>query len=126
VIEQLQGEKIVSRRRGFTVDACTASVSASEETPGVVGLPVGEKVRTSPTTVCRRGTGGDLLPTCAGACQSSCSAAIEAQARRGLDRTGLRLGGRDARALLRSCARTCTNECQKSGKAHDYSVPFRP
>jgi hypothetical protein len=126
VIEQLDGEKIVARKRGFTVDSCVATVDAREETPGVVGLPVGEKVRTSPTTVCRRGTGSDLLPTCAGACQSSCAKAIEAQAAMGLERTGLRLGGRDARSLLRRCARDCTQECQKSGKAHDWSVPFRP
>jgi hypothetical protein len=125
-IERLDGEKVVSRRRGFTVDACTAALSAADESAALAALPPSEKVRTSSTTACRRGTGADLLPTCAGACQASCAAAVEGQAARGLDRTGLRLGGRDARSVLRRCARDCTSECQKSGKAHDYSVPFRP
>ncbi len=45
VIEQLDGEKVVSRKRGFTVDTCVASARQSEETPSFRFLPVGEKVR---------------------------------------------------------------------------------
>jgi hypothetical protein len=44
-IEQMQGEKVVSRQRGFTVDSCVSAIAASEETPEFNGLAVREKVR---------------------------------------------------------------------------------
>jgi hypothetical protein len=43
-IEQMEGEKVVSRSRGFTVDSCVSAVLASQETPEFNGLPTGEKV----------------------------------------------------------------------------------
>jgi hypothetical protein len=40
----MEGEKVVSRSRGFTVDSCVSAVLASQETPEFNGLPTGEKV----------------------------------------------------------------------------------
>ncbi|EFJ45471.1 hypothetical protein VOLCADRAFT_105916 [Volvox carteri f. nagariensis] len=44
LIEQLQGEKIISRKKGFTVDACVGPVEVTQETPQFQGLPTGDKV----------------------------------------------------------------------------------
>lgn len=43
-IERMDGEKVISRSRGFTVDSCVSAVLASQETPEFNGLPTGEKV----------------------------------------------------------------------------------
>jgi hypothetical protein len=43
-IEQMQGEKVVSRSRGFTVDTCVSGKAANEETPMFNGLSTGAKV----------------------------------------------------------------------------------
>jgi hypothetical protein len=45
VIEQLSGEKVVSRARGFTVDTCVSAIPQVAETPEFQGLPTGDKVR---------------------------------------------------------------------------------
>lgn len=45
VIEKLNGEKIVSRKRGFTVDTCISVIPQELETPEFQGLPTSEKVR---------------------------------------------------------------------------------
>lgn len=45
VIEQLSGEKVVSRARGFTVDTCVSAIPQAAETPEFQGLPTGDKVR---------------------------------------------------------------------------------
>lgn len=45
-IEQMQGEKVVSRSRGFTVDTCVSGKTANEETPIFNGLSTGAKVGT--------------------------------------------------------------------------------
>lgn len=45
-IEVMQGEKVVSRSRGFTVDTCVSGKTASEETPMFNGLSTGAKVGT--------------------------------------------------------------------------------
>jgi hypothetical protein len=44
VIEQLDGSKVVARKRGFTVSACISAIPQSQETPEFQGLPTGEKV----------------------------------------------------------------------------------
>lgn len=45
VIEQLNGNKVIARKRGFTVNTCISAIPQSEETPEFQGLPTGEKVR---------------------------------------------------------------------------------
>lgn len=46
-IEQMDGEKVLSRQRGFTVDSCVSAIAADSETPEFNGLSTGEKVRHS-------------------------------------------------------------------------------
>lgn len=41
----MQGEKVVSRSRGFTVDTCVSGKTASEESPIFNSLSTGAKVR---------------------------------------------------------------------------------
>lgn len=56
LIEQLDGEKVVARKKGFTVETCVGAVDVNQETPQFQGLPSGDKVgfagRTCPR--CRR------------------------------------------------------------------------
>jgi hypothetical protein len=40
----MQGEKVVSRSRGFTVDTCVSGKTASEESPMFNGMSTGAKV----------------------------------------------------------------------------------
>lgn len=42
---QLDGEKVVSRSRGFTVDTCVSAVDEEMESPEFQGLPPGDKVK---------------------------------------------------------------------------------
>jgi hypothetical protein len=44
-IEQLDGEKVLSRSRGFTVDTCVSAVDEAMESPEFQGLSTGDKVR---------------------------------------------------------------------------------
>ena len=48
-IEQRDGEKIVSRRKGFTVTACVGVAAASQETPQFQGLSSADRVRRAGT-----------------------------------------------------------------------------
>lgn len=41
----MDGEKVISRQRGFTVDSCVSAIAADSETPEFNGLSTGEKVR---------------------------------------------------------------------------------
>jgi len=43
--EVLDGDKVVSRLRGFTVETCVGAIDASQEGPQFQGLPSGGKVR---------------------------------------------------------------------------------
>ena len=52
LIEKLDGEKVVSRRKGFTTTACTAALAASRETPEFQFIPVGEKMRLAGNEQC--------------------------------------------------------------------------
>ncbi len=44
LIEQLNGEKVVARKKGFTVETCVGAVDVNQETPQFQGLPSGDKV----------------------------------------------------------------------------------
>jgi hypothetical protein len=54
LIEVLDGNKVVSRKKGITTTACTAAVAASRESPDFQGLPAGEKVRLAGNQQCVR------------------------------------------------------------------------
>jgi hypothetical protein len=125
LIEQLDGEKIVARKRGFTVDACTGVVPASRETPGFAGLSPGEKVEASGNSVCRRAAGTELKPACVTACSSSCAASLDAYEQVLEKTSGYRLAASDRARIAKNCQRSCAVECNKSGKAHDFAAPYK-
>ena len=54
LIENLDGERVLSRKRGFTTTVCTAALGQSEETPEMQFLPIGEKVRLAGNQKCRK------------------------------------------------------------------------
>jgi hypothetical protein len=65
VIEDLEGEKIVARRRGLTVNSCVSAVREADETPSFRSLPAGDKVDIiEGNKVCRAEKGQDLKAAC--------------------------------------------------------------
>lgn len=54
LIEKLDGEKIVSRRKGITTVVCTSALPAALETPEVQFLSLGEKARLAGNAQCRK------------------------------------------------------------------------
>lgn len=51
-IERRDGEKIVSRRKGFTATACVAVSAAARETPQFQGLSAAERVCSRSRVLC--------------------------------------------------------------------------
>jgi hypothetical protein len=88
VIEVLQGEKILSRKKGFTVTTCVSTVAAAEESPAFNGLPVGEKIFQSPRNLCVKQESLDLATACSAACSSACERSVEEYNRADQDLTG--------------------------------------
>ncbi|WIA09282.1 hypothetical protein OEZ86_011865 [Tetradesmus obliquus] len=124
-IEQMEGEKVVSRSRGFTVDSCVSAVLASQETPEFNGLPTGEKVQAGDGLLCKRATGPDLNKACKQSCASACGDALARYEERMFAETGFKLEPKERERVLRNCRHSCSYECTKSGKAHDFVVPYR-
>lgn len=125
LIEQLEGEKIVSRKRGFTVDTCVSSVKQAEETPQFQGLPTGEKVKAGASLVCRQHASEDLKGCCKVSCGDACAAALEAYATTSRRETGLELDAKDKARMQKLCSRQCAYECSKGGRTYDFVVPYR-
>lgn len=75
VIEELDGEKIVARRRGITVNACASCTRQRDETPQFQTLPPEERAAVS-GEVCRADRGQDLEPLCISACKRACDASL--------------------------------------------------
>jgi hypothetical protein len=123
----LDGEKIVSRRKGFTVDTCTAAISvADEDRQGVsiIGVPVGQKMRMAAAdkTVCRKVDGPDLKGVCAVSCDASCSATVEQYVAESARETGISVDDAVRARVLKSCVRDCRSECAKPGKNFNFIV----
>jgi len=128
LIEVLDGEKIVSRKRGFTVDACVTALSVEDEDalgPQFQGLPTGEKVRIAGSLICNRSEGSELKVTCASSCEMSCSSAVSRYVQESSERTGIAVEDKVRERVLKSCVRDCKSECSKPGKAFDFTVPSR-
>ncbi|KAF5834961.1 hypothetical protein DUNSADRAFT_8110 [Dunaliella salina] len=121
-IEKLDGEKIVSRKRGITVDTCVSSIEAKNDSPNQPR----EKAQSAENGKCSRSEGTELKPTCAESCKSACSTALERWKQRTKEMTGFTLLESDGDRLFRSCSRQCTYDCTREGKTYDFSVPFRP
>ncbi|KAF8073044.1 nip7 [Scenedesmus sp. PABB004] len=124
-IEKMQGEKVVSRARGFTVDSCVSAVQASAETPEFNGLATGQKVQAGDNLLCKRATGQDLKASCKASCGAACTDALAGYEERLFAESGLRLDDKERARVLRNCRHSCSYECTKSGKAHDFVVPSR-
>eukprot|EP00879_Flechtneria_rotunda_P021095 GHRR01022223.1.p1 GENE.GHRR01022223.1~~GHRR01022223.1.p1 ORF type:complete len:255 (+),score=79.57 GHRR01022223.1:154-918(+) len=124
-IERLQGEKVLSRQRGFTVDSCVSAITASEETPEFNGLSTGDKVQAANGLLCKRSVGPDLKQACKQSCATACTDALAAYEDRMFAETGYKLQPKERERVLRNCRHSCSYECTKSGKAHDFAVPYR-
>ncbi len=117
LIEVLDGEKIISRKKGFTVDTCVSGLSSAEEQrlgPRFAGLPLGEKVtnnqgpagslviqsihapflmqaRVAGSQTCRRSKGPDLATACKTSCEEACAAGVAEYASKAVRETGIRV-----------------------------------
>lgn len=116
LIEQLDGEKVVSRRKGFTVQTCVAGYASSQESPELNGAATRDKVYASPRKACRKSEGDELKPTCAASCEASCAAGLARYAADADRLTGFRVPDADKERVMRSCVRSCSYECTKPGK----------
>mmetsp|Transcript_25576 Transcript_25576/g.64552 ORF Transcript_25576/g.64552 Transcript_25576/m.64552 type:complete len:149 (-) Transcript_25576:237-683(-) len=125
VIEVLQGEKIVSRKKGFTVTTCVSAVAAADETPAFNSLPVGEKIFQAPRSLCVKQESQDLPAACATACSSACDRQLDAYNEATRDLTGLALGETDKSKMAKAGSRRCNYECTKQGASSTFVVPSR-
>ncbi len=123
LIEQRAGEKIVSRAKGFTVDACAEGVAVAAD---ALQFPPN---RPSPAAAeegrCQTATGAELPPACASACRAACGGAVERYAAAARAASGFAVAA-DARArATRVCSRECAYECNKPGKFYSFEVSAR-
>lgn len=75
--------------------------------------------------LCKRSTGPDLKKSCNQSCGDACNDALKAYEDRLYAETGLTLAPKERERVLRNCRHSCSYECTKSGKAHDFVVPSR-
>lgn len=75
--------------------------------------------------LCKRSTGQDLKVACKQSCGSACESALAAYEGRLTADTGLTLDPKERARVLKNCRHSCSYECTKSGKAHDFVVPSR-
>lgn len=125
-IAKMQGEKIVSRQRGFTVNTCTAGIATASETPSFQGLATGARVNSIPDRTCRAVEGLELKPTCVRSCDAACTDGLDLYTSESSASLGFKVPASAQERVLRSCRRQCVYECAKPGKAYDFSIPFRP
>lgn len=123
LIEQLDGEKVVSRRKGFTVQTCVAGYSSSEESPELNGAATRDKVYASSRKVCRKTEGDELKGTCATSCRAACAAGLARYSADADSFSGFKLPEGDKERVLRSCTRSCSYECTKPGKVCTVAAP---
>lgn len=125
LIEELDGEKIVSRRRGFTVQTCTSTVLQADETPQYNALPMGERVGEGSNGTCAVSVGSELKPACESSCLGACTQTLRKYNEEAFLRTGFELDERAVGKVLRACSRQCTYECGKPGRGMSFSVPSK-
>jgi hypothetical protein len=75
--------------------------------------------------LCKRATGPDLGKACKESCASACTDALARYEARMFAETGFKLEPKERERVLRNCRHSCSYECTKSGKAHDFVVPYR-
>ena len=119
------GTKVVSRKKGFTANACTNTIKSSQETPDIVGIPNGLKVSVLSDPECTRKEGDTLPSTCAAACSGSCRSTMARFQREEQAATGYQLLPEDKERMERRCTRSCRVQCLKEGNATSFAVPSR-
>jgi hypothetical protein len=134
VIENLQGEKIVSRAKGFTVNSCVLTLSGAEEDSlGIAFQSLfsnNEKMAYAEgpdgkREVCARSTGSNLKVACQTSCESSCQTSIRSYKEGVSKSSGLDLDKGSVDRVLKSCVRDCKSECNKSGRASEFTELVR-
>lgn len=83
------------------------------------------QVQAGSNLLCKRATGPDLKPACTESCSSACDAALVAYEAQVQQESGYVLEAVERARVLKNCKRACTYECTKSGKAHDFVVPYK-
>ena len=133
LIEEMQGEKIVSRKKGTTVTACATAVEASAETPDKIGLPAALKVGLGELQTCsvQKFAGAvaktsDLRPACVPACRDACVGSLDRHSSRLKLDTGFALVASDRARVENACVKSCVNSCGRPGRSFEFVVPFRP
>ncbi|KAK9819423.1 hypothetical protein WJX74_002142 [Apatococcus lobatus] len=124
-IEKRDGEKILSRRKGFTVDTCTSGIAANQESPSFQGASTSEKLSMLDWQSCSRAEAPDLKQACVQTCGEACASGIKQYEERSLKASGLRMSTEDRSRLERSCNRQCPYQCNKPGQQYGFVVPFR-
>ncbi|CAI5954062.1 unnamed protein product [Closterium sp. NIES-64] len=124
-IERLEGEKVLSRGKGFTATACVAALDNAAETPELQALPIGAKVSVIGNAVCGKGEGSERDGSCSVACDKACEGAMRRHGEVVLRSTGYTIEDADARKAVRQCSSQCMRECTKSGRFSSFVTPFR-
>jgi hypothetical protein len=87
--------------------------------------PHAPQVQAGEDLLCKQATGQDLKAVCKSSCTSACESALAAYEARLTAETGLTLDPKERSRVLKNCRHSCSYECTKSGKAHDFVVPSR-
>ena len=134
VIENLDGEKVVSRSKGFTVSSCVLTLSGAEEDSfgsqfqslftnnEKIAFAEGSEGKRE---VCVRATGPELKPACQSSCESSCKISISAYEEGVKRSSGLDLDKGSIARVIKSCVRDCKGECNKSGRVSEFTELVR-
>ena len=67
----------------------------------------------------------EMLPACVPACRQACGTSISAYDAEQRKTVGFGFTEKDAAKVKGTCAARCVKECQKSGKAYNFIVPWR-
>ena len=124
LIEILEGEKIVKRERGFTVETCTSTRRQADERPGEsMQNQIGDTG--GPGSTCVLSIGKDLPSVCQESCLGSCTETLRAYNAAYKTRTGFNLNEKETGRLLRACSGKCKYECSKAGQVFNFSIPSK-
>ena len=67
----------------------------------------------------------EMLPACVPACRQACGVAVSQYDAEQRKTAGFGLTEKDGAKVKGTCAARCVKECQKSGKAYDFIIPWR-
>ena len=155
VLDEATGRQIVGRKKGFTAEACVDVISERQQrfrVPGEGGslapggptsaavasrgaqtgdfsstsVPVARKRVCVEKVVAGSITKTDeMLPACVPACRQACGVAVSQYDAEQRKTAGFGLTEKDGAKVKGTCAARCVKECQKSGKAYDFIIPWR-